>query len=175
MIETRIKSAIRDVPDFPLKGVLFKDLTPVLKDTKLCQEITEEFAKRLRGTGLDAIAGIESRGFLFGLMLAARLGLPFLLIRKKGKLPYKPITINYQLEYGSSQLEMQGGDVHPGWKVLIHDDVLATGGTASAAAKLVLSQEGQIAGFLFLMELKFLTGREKIQELSQNIISLASY
>lgn len=175
MLHSQLKSIIRDVPDFPKPGVLFKDITPIFQDAQLCTSIIDEFVARIGDKKIDAIVGIESRGFLFGIMLANRLNVPLALARKKGKLPYKPIAYKYNLEYATSEMEMQLDDIKPGWNVLIHDDVLATGGTADAAARLIKMQKGNIAGFTFLLELKFLKGQEKIIQHSQNIISLVEY
>jgi adenine phosphoribosyltransferase len=175
MLENKIKSVIRDVPDFPKPGILFKDITPILHDQKLCTEIVNEFAKRLSDQKVDAIVGIESRGFLFGFALANKLGIPFILVRKAGKLPYKKISHEYTLEYGSAKVEMHEEEILPGWNVLIHDDLLATGGTAEAAAKLIGMQGGKVAGFAFLVELGFLNGKEKLEQYSKNSISLVNY
>src|ERR1700746_1380527 len=156
MLETKIKSAIRDVADFPKPGILFKDITPIFHDQQLRNEIINEFAKRVEGRGINAIVGIESRGFLFGFALANKLNVPFILVRKAGKLPYKKIAHEYDLEYGSAKVEMHEGEIQPGWNVLIHDDLLATGGTAAAAVKLIEMQKGKVAGFAFVVELDFL-------------------
>ncbi len=175
MLEQKIKNTIRDVADFPKKGIIFKDITPILHDQQLCNEIINEFAKRFIGKNIDAIIGIESRGFLFGFTLADKLNIPFILVRKAGKLPYKSIFQEYDLEYGSAKIEMHIDEIQPGWNILIHDDLLATGGTAAAAAKLVQIQKGKVAGFAFLIELEFLKGKEKLTEFSNTIISLATY
>ena len=124
---------------------------------------------------MDAIAGIESRGFLFGYPLAIRLGIPFVLIRKEGKLPYKKISHAYQLEYGSAVIEMHTDAVTQGQNVLIHDDLLATGGSAAAAAELIQKCGGKIAGFSFLVSLDFLKGDEKLKPFSDNIVNLVRY
>lgn len=166
---------IRDVPDFPKAGIMFKDITPLFQNAKICTSIVDEFALRLSGQKVDAVAAIESRGFLFGIMLANKLNIPFALVRKKGKLPYKTYTLAYDLEYGKAEIEMQVDDIKSGWNVLVHDDVLATGGTADAASQLIKMQGANVAGFAFLMELKFLNGRQKIERHSQNIISLVEY
>lgn len=175
MLEQKIKSVIRDVPDFPKPGILFKDITPILHDQKLCTEIVNDFAERFSGGKIDAIVGIESRGFLFGFALANKLNIPFILVRKAGKLPYKKIAHEYSLEYGSAVVEMHEDEIKSGWNVLIHDDLLATGGTAEAAAKLIQIQGGKVAGFAFLVELEFLKGREKLDQYSKNSISLVRY
>lgn len=171
----KIKTVIRDVPDFPKAGILFKDITPILKDQKLCNEIVAHFAEGLASDPPDAIVGIESRGFLFGFALANKLNVPFVLVRKAGKLPYKKISYQYDLEYGSATVEMQIDDIQPGWKVLVHDDLLATGGTAEAAANLIQMQKGIVSGFAFLVELDFLNGKQKLMNYSDRIYSMVNY
>ena len=175
MLEQKIKSVIRDVPDFPKPGILFKDITPILHDQQLCNEIVSAFAAAVKDRNINAIVGIESRGFLFGFALANKLGVPFILVRKAGKLPYQKIAHEYELEYGSAKVEMHVDEIKKGWNVLIHDDLLATGGTAEAAARLIQMQEGKVAGFAFLVELDFLNGREKLKQYSENIVSLVNY
>ena len=175
LIEQKIKKIIRDVPDFPKKGILFKDITPLLQHQNLCSEIINELAVFYKNKKLNAIVGIESRGFLFGFALANSLQIPFVLIRKEGKLPYKKIAEEYDLEYGKAKIELQEDDIKAGWNVLIHDDLLATGGTAIAAAKLVKSQMGNVVGFSFLIELDFLNGREKLATINKNIHSFVNY
>ncbi|MGQ0827027.1 MAG: adenine phosphoribosyltransferase [Bacteroidota bacterium] len=175
MLEQKIKNSIRDVADFPKPGILFKDITPLFHDQQLCNEIIEEFSKRIADKNIDAIVGIESRGFLFGFALANKLNVPFILVRKAGKLPYKSISHKYDLEYGSAIVEMHVDEIQPGWNVLIHDDLLATGGTAVAAANLVQMQKGKVAGFAFVVELNFLKGRKTLEQYTNTIISLAGY
>lgn len=175
MLQQKIKSVIRDVPNFPKEGILFKDITPILHNPQLCNEIVNAFAEKLGNKKIDAIVGIESRGFLFGFALSNKLNIPFILIRKAGKLPYKKIAYEYDLEYGSAKVEIQVDEIKKGWNVLIHDDLLATGGTAEAAAKLIQMQYGKVAGFAFLVELEFLKGKEKLMQYSENIISLVNY
>jgi adenine phosphoribosyltransferase len=174
-ITQRVEQAIRNVPDFPKPGIMFKDITPVLEDPVLCADIIEAFALRMEGLGIEAIAGVESRGFLFGVPLAIRMGVPFITIRKKGKLPYKTVSYAYKLEYGEAEIEVHEGSVKPGSKVMVHDDLLATGGTAAATAELVKSQGAQVAAFSFLVELSFLNGREKLSEYNANVIEIVSY
>lgn len=175
MIEQKIRNTIRNVPDFPKKGIQFKDITPILKDPILCKEITQNFADQYANVPLDAIVGVESRGLMFGFQLANILQIPFVLVRKSGKLPYKTISYEYTLEYGSAKMEMQVNDIVAGSNVLIHDDLLATGGTAAAACELVKMQGGNIAGFAFLVELNFLNGRQILEKYSPKIVSLVRY
>lgn len=174
-LQARLKTAIRDVPDFPKPGILFRDITPVLEDPELCQSIVDGFAGSLSGTAVDAIAGIESRGFLFGLPLAMRLGVPFITVRKKGKLPYRTVSHKYDLEYGSAEIEMHLDAVRPGMRVLVHDDLLATGGTAAASAELVIRQGGVPVGFSFLIELSALGGVDRLQPYGCAITRLVTY
>jgi len=174
-IEEKVKSAIRDVPDFPKPGILFKDITPILENPVLCREITEALADQFRHTELNAIVGVESRGFLFGMMLAQQFNVPFIPVRKAGKLPYKTVQHSYNLEYGSATIEMHLDTIKPDWKVLVHDDLLATGGTAAAAAELILKQGGEVAGFSFLVELEFLAGKKVLEHYTSNIYSLVTY
>lgn len=175
MIEAAIKQVIRDVPDFPKPGILFKDITPVLKDPELCTAIVEAFAEAVKELKIDAVAGIESRGFLFGLMLANRLNIPFVPIRKKGKLPAETISETYDLEYGTATIEIHRDAFESGAKILIHDDLLATGGTVEAAAKLVTQLGGEVAGFSFIIALGFLKGEEKLTNFSDRLITLVTY
>jgi adenine phosphoribosyltransferase len=175
MLQEKIKSVIRDVPDFPKPGILFKDITPILHHPKLCTEITEDFARMLRDQKIDAVVGVESRGFLFGFSLANKLNVPFVLVRKAGKLPYKKISCEYSLEYGTAVVEMHEEEIQKDWNVLVHDDLLATGGTAAAAAELIKRQGGKVAGFAFLVELNFLEGRKKLAEHSSNVFSMVEY
>ncbi|SDT47726.1 adenine phosphoribosyltransferase [Mucilaginibacter mallensis] len=175
MIADQIKAAVRDIPDFPKLGIIFKDITPILKDPSLCQGIVDAFAEKLADTKIDVIAGIESRGFLFGLMLAIKLGVPFVPVRKAGKLPYAIKQKVYELEYGTATIEMHTDAIEPGQYVLIHDDLLATGGTVTAASELIIELGGIISGFSFVIGLGFLNGKEKIEGLSDNIVVLAEY
>jgi len=175
MIAEQIKAAIRDIPDFPKPGIIFKDITPILKDPILCQNIVDAFAEQLGGTKIDVIAGVESRGFLFGLMLAIKLGVHFVPVRKAGKLPYTIRQKAYKLEYGTATIEMHTDAIEPGQQVLIHDDLLATGGTVTAASELIQELGGVICGFSFVVGLGFLNGRERIEGISENIVVLADY
>ncbi|MBK5285615.1 MAG: adenine phosphoribosyltransferase [Bacteroidia bacterium] len=171
----KIKSAIRDVRDFPKPGILFKDITPILSDPALCREIEKEFVKAVSDFPIDAVAGIESRGFLFGMGIAQRLNVPFIPIRKKGKLPYKTVSHEYELEYGSAVIEMHTDAISEGMNILIHDDLLATGGTAAATAELVKMQKANVSCFAFLVELSFLFGRKSLERYDTKIISLVNY
>ena len=174
-LSNKINLAIRDVHDFPKEGIIFKDITPIMMDAGLSNEILEALAEQFRSENLQGIAGIESRGFLFGFPLAMALGIPFIMIRKKGKLPYKKISHAYELEYGSAVIEMHSDALTPGDRILIHDDLLATGGSAAAAAELIQKCQGVVAGFNFMVELQFLEGREKLKTYSENISNLVQY
>lgn len=175
MISTKLKSAVRDIPDFPKPGIMFKDITPILKDAELCSEVIDAFVERIGKDQIDVIAGIESRGFLFGLMLANRLNIPFIPVRKQGKLPAETIQEPCELEYGSALLELHVDALKPGQRVMIHDDLLATGGTVSAATRLVKRLGGVVAGYSFVISLDFLDGKTRLKETSENIITLVSY
>ena len=174
-LEENLKSVIRDVPDFPKPGILFKDISTIMLDPKLSKEVLTHLKDLYQAESIDAVAGIESRGFLFCYPLAMELGVPFILIRKKGKLPYKKRSHSYELEYGSAVIEMHEDAVKKGQKVLIHDDLLATGGSASAAAELIKKCGGSVFGFNFLVALDFLKGDEKLKNHSSNIINLVRY
>jgi len=174
-IEERVKNRIRDVADFPKPGIMFKDITPIMQDYQLCLDIVEDSRIKLAELNIEGVAGIESRGFLIGLPLAMALKVPFILIRKKGKLPYKTVSHSYNLEYGSAEIEMHIDAVKPGQRILIHDDLLATGGSASAAAELINKQNATVVGFNFLVELSFLNGRDMISKYSENISNLVLY
>ncbi|GAB4255993.1 MAG: adenine phosphoribosyltransferase [Vicingaceae bacterium] len=175
MIEEQVKQTIRDVPDFPKEGIVFKDITPILQKPELCKSIIDEFEKNIKNWEVDVIIGIESRGFLFGPELAMRINVPFVPVRKKGKLPYKTVSIKYGLEYGEAEIEMHIDAIKEGSRVLIHDDLLATGGTAEAAAKLVKQQNAEITGYLFLVDLTFLKGTDLLKKYTDNIYSLVKY
>jgi len=175
MIETQIKQIVRDVNDFPKPGIVFKDITPILKDAALCNEIVAALAAQLSEVKIDVIAGIESRGFLFGMSLANHMGVPFVPMRKAGKLPYKTVQHSYDLEYGSATLEIHEDAFLPGQHVLIHDDLLATGGTVVAASHLIEKLDAVVAGYSFIIALDFLNGRARLDEFSSNTYALASY
>jgi adenine phosphoribosyltransferase len=175
ILEDRLKQEIRDVHDFPIPGIVFKDITPLMMNPQLSRDMVEAIAAQVKELGITKIAGIESRGFLMGYPLAMMLNLPFVLIRKKGKLPYHKVTQSYALEYGLAEIEMHQDAVHENDRVLIHDDLLATGGSAKAAAQLITSQNAQIAGFSFIIELSFLNGRDKLTDFSKHIMNLVAY
>jgi adenine phosphoribosyltransferase len=166
-------SFIRDVPDFPKPGIVFKDITPILGDPGAMARITGAFEKEFEAAKPTRIVGIESRGFIFGSLLAAQLNLPFTPVRKPGKLPYDKISVSYTLEYGEGTLEMHSDGVGRDDRVLIVDDLLATGGTAAAACELVEQVGAQVAGVGFVIELSFLDGRERLK--GQNIVSLVTF
>ena len=174
ILSKKIDDVIRDVKDFPKQGIVFKDITPVLANPELCSDISDYLSTHLPEK-TTKIIGIESRGFLFGFQMAIKSKTPFILIRKKGKLPYKKISLEYELEYGSCEIEIHKDSVIPGDKVVIHDDLLATGGTAAAAAKMVRSMGADIIGFSFLVELGFLNGRNVLEEYCSKIVSIVKY
>jgi adenine phosphoribosyltransferase len=157
-----IKALIRDVPDFPKPGIVFKDITPLLSDPGAFASIIEYLAGRARAYAPDGILAIESRGFIFGAALADRAGLPMHLVRKRGKLPRETVSVEYALEYGSDHVEVHADAIEKGGRYLIVDDVIATGGTAAAVAKLVGQQGGTVAVCLFVLELTFLDGRRQL-------------
>jgi adenine phosphoribosyltransferase len=174
-LQERIIQTIRDVPDFPKPGIIFKDISTIMLDPLLSNDMLEHLQSLYRNENIEAVAGIESRGFLFGYALAMRLNVPFILIRKAGKLPYEKISYAYDLEYGNAIIEMHTDAVKKGMKVLIHDDLLATGGSAAAAAELILQAGGQVAGFNFIVGLDFLGGKDKLKPFSTNIVNLVAY
>ena len=175
MLVDKLKTVIRDVPNFPKEGILFKDITPVLADANLCFEIVNEMLFKYKNQKIDAIAGIESRGFFFGFLLANRLGVPFIPIRKAGKLPFTTVSIEYALEYGTAKIEMNSDAITEGMNVIVHDDLLATGGTAAAAAELITRQGGNIAGFNFIINLSFLEGDRNLIKYSKNVDEIIKY
>lgn len=157
-----VRKAIRDVPDFPKPGILFKDITPILHEPDLFKQVVDALTERTRGLQADRIAVIESRGFLFGAPVARALGISLVPIRKKGKLPYRTIEESYALEYGTATLEIHEDAISKGDRVVIVDDLLATGGTAEASARLVEKLGGAVVEFQFLVELAFLEGRKRL-------------
>jgi adenine phosphoribosyltransferase len=158
-----IRAAIRDVPDFPQPGVLFKDITPVLADPKLMREAIDGMAELAGTQPIDKVVGIDARGFIFGALLAARLGCGFIPARKKGKLPWRTRGVDYALEYGTASMEMHLDAIAPGENVLLADDLLATGGTAGAALKLMQEMQANVLGSVFFIELGFLRGRARVE------------
>lgn len=174
-LQDKIREVIRDIPDFPKPGILFKDITPIFLKPALCHEITQALCEPFRKEKPDAVIGIESRGFLFGMLMAQELNVPFVMIRKVGKLPYKTISQEYSLEYGTAKIEMHEDALQPGWKVVVHDDLLATGGTAEAAALLVKKCGAEVSSFTFVVELGFLSGKQKLLTHTNNIQCLIQY
>nr|WP_118196983.1 adenine phosphoribosyltransferase [Pedobacter indicus] len=175
MIEKTLRTVIRDVYDFPKKGIIFKDITPIFKDAKLCEQIIDAFEQKFKDLDLDAIVGIESRGLLFGFLLANRLSIPFIPIRKEGKLPAETYKQSYDLEYGQATIEIHQDAFEPGAKILMHDDLLATGGTIAAASKLIEKMGGQIMAFAFVVSLDFLQGKDSIRPYCDRIFTLVDY
>ena len=159
----RLRAAVRDVPDFPRKGIMFKDITPVLSDPSLFRASIDLFLERCRGRELDKIVGIDARGFVFGSAVAYELGVGFVPIRKRGKLPYRTEIAKYSLEYGEAEVEMHTDAVTQGERVVLVDDLLATGGTSAAAADLIRKAGGQLLEAQFLIELEFLEGRKRLE------------
>jgi len=155
---------IRDIQDFPKPGINFKDITPLLNNPQARKECLQLLVKSLGDKKIDKVVGVESRGFFFGMLLAQELNVGFIPVRKPKKLPFSVISASYELEYGSDSLEIHTDAIQKGEKILIHDDVLATGGTAKAVAELVEELGGEIVQFNFLMELSFLKGRNKIRQ-----------
>jgi len=157
-----LESYIRDIPDFPKEGIIFKDITPLLGDPAALDETIKQLAEPYRNAGVQAVVGIESRGFIFGAAVARELGAGFVPIRKPGKLPHETVSAEYELEYGTDAVEMHVDAVDEGTKVLMIDDLLATGGTMAAACGLVAGTGAEIVGVAFVIELYFLSGREKL-------------
>jgi adenine phosphoribosyltransferase len=168
-----LKKAIREIPDFPKKGILFYDITTMLKDPKAFKQSIDVLASKLEGKDYDAILGVESRGFIFASALAYKLGKGLIVVRKPGKLPAETIQATYELEYGTDTIEMHADAVRSGQKVVIVDDLLATGGTAQATAELVEKAGGKVEAILFLVELDFLNGRDKLS--GHETVSILNY
>ncbi|MCX6767155.1 MAG: adenine phosphoribosyltransferase [Candidatus Micrarchaeota archaeon] len=173
MNSEKLRDFIRDVPDFPKKGIVFKDITTLLKDPQAFRHAIDTLAARYKGKGIDVVASVESRGFIFGAVLAHQLGTGFVPLRKPGKLPWKKVRMDYELEYGTDAIEIHEDAVKKGDKVLLVDDLLATGGTIKAAAGLVEKLGGRVVGMAFLIELDYLKGREKLK--GYEIYSLINY
>lgn len=168
----KLSKTIRDINDFPVKGVVFKDITPILQDIALFNDIIDTIAAKFKDRKIDKIAGIESRGFIFGMPLAVKMNIPFIPIRKKGKLPAKTVSMSYNLEYGQATIEIHEDAVNKGENVLILDDLLATGGTTNAAIKLIEQIGGKVDAAAFVLELSFLKGREKLENKTAEIFSI---
>jgi adenine phosphoribosyltransferase len=172
-LEAALRKSIRSLPDYPKKGVTFRDITPLLKDPELYRGIAEEIAAHFAKDKVDYVAGIESRGFPFGALVAEQLNVGFVLIRKKGKLPYETVSVDYGMEYGTATIEMHSDAVEKGSRVLIVDDLLATGGTAKASFDLVKKLKAKVVGYAFVVELVDLKGREKLEP--SEVFSLVKY
>jgi adenine phosphoribosyltransferase len=168
-----LKKMIREIPDHPKPGILFYDLTTLLQDPRGFHALVDQLCEHYNGRKVDVVAGIEARGFIFAPALAYRLGAGFVPVRKPKKLPWKTVSVTYQLEYGTDQLEIHQDAIKPGQRVLICDDLLATGGTASAAVELVRKLGGDVAGAAFAVELNFLNGRAKLPGL--DVFSMLKY
>jgi len=169
----KLRAGVRDVPDFPKKGIVFKDITPILSDHALFRASIDLFLERCRKKKIDKIVGIDARGFLFGSAVAYELGVGFVPIRKRGKLPYKTEVAKYSLEYGEAEMEMHVDAVKPSERIVLVDDLLATGGTSAAAATLIAKAGGRLLEAQFLIELEFLHGREKLGQTP--VISFLKY
>mgnify|MGYP003600213072 CR=1 FL=1 len=169
-----LENTIENIPDFPKPGIQFKDITPIFLQPKLYEDVIADLVNFSRGK-VDAVCGIESRGYLFGIAVAVALEVPFILIRKAGKLPPPFIGEKYDLEYGSAEIEMRTGQIQTGQRILIHDDLLATGGTTQAAAKLVEKQGAKVVQFSFLIGLKDLHGEELLKKFNAEVYSILEY
>ena len=168
-----LKSLIRDVPDFPKKGIIFKDITTLLKDPVGLSETANQLFDLAKDKRINKVAGVESRGFIFGALLAENLSCGFIPIRKPGKLPAETVSETYSLEYGTDTIQIHKDAISPGDRVLLHDDLLATGGTALAAANLIKKLGGEVVQISFIVELTFLAGREKLKD--YDVYSLVTY
>ncbi|WP_375180709.1 adenine phosphoribosyltransferase [Chryseobacterium sp.] len=171
---TKLEETIENISDFPIPGIQFKDISPIFLNPKLYEEVIADLVQFSKGK-VDAVCGIESRGYLFGIAIAVALEVPFILIRKAGKLPPPVISEKYDLEYGSAVIETREGQLKSGQRVLIHDDLLATGGTTEAAAKLVEKQGATVSQFSFLIGLKDLKGKEKLKKFNAEIYHILEY
>ncbi|MBF0510884.1 MAG: adenine phosphoribosyltransferase [Candidatus Omnitrophica bacterium] len=165
MKTSELKKYIRDIPDFPKKGIIFKDITTLLRNAKAFKKSINAMAQTFKKSKIEYVVGVEARGFIFASALAYKLGAGFVPVRKKGKLPYKTKSVTYQLEYGTDTLEMHEDAVGVNARVLVVDDLLATGGTVRAVVDMLKSQKAKIVGVAFLVELKFLKGKEKLKDL----------
>jgi adenine phosphoribosyltransferase len=169
----KLRAAVRDVPDFPKQGIIFKDITPVLSDPALFRASVDLFLERCRARKIDKVVGIDARGFLFGAAVAYELGVGFVPIRKRGKLPFKTEIASYSLEYGEAEMEMHVDGIQSGEQVVLIDDLLATGGTSAAASDLILKAGGKLLEVQFLIELEFLQGRKRLEQAP--VISFLKY
>ena len=170
----KLEQTIQSIPDFPKPGIQFKDITPIFLKPDLYKDVIKDLAEFSRGK-IDAVCGIESRGYLFGIAIAVALDVPFVLIRKKGKLPPPFVGQKYDLEYGSAEIEMRTGQIKSGQRILIHDDLLATGGTTEAAALLVQKQGARISQFSFLIALEELGGKERLKQFEAEVHQILTY
>lgn len=169
-----LEDTIQNIPDFPKPGIQFKDITPIFLKPDLYKDVIKDLAEFSRGK-IDAVCGIESRGYLFGIAIAVALDVPFVLIRKKGKLPPPFVGQKYDLEYGSAEIEMRTGQIKSGQRILIHDDLLATGGTTEAAALLVKKQGAIVSQFSFLITLEELGGKERLKQFEAEVHQILTY
>lgn len=172
MIKERLLESIETIPDFPKPGILFKDITPIFRNPQLSAELVKTLANEWKDDKPTVLVGIESRGFVLGLSLAIELNIPFVLARKKGKLPGEVISYTYDLEYGTDTLEIKKGAINANDRVLIHDDILATGGTASAVYNLVQKTNASVVGFSFIGAVEVLKGKEKLQSKTHYLLNL---
>lgn len=170
-LAARVAATVRTIPNFPKPNIQFKDITPIFLNPTLIQEIIQDFvtAAKAKNLQIDAVLGVESRGFLLGPALAMALNVPFILVRKRGKLPGNTLTASYDLEYGSATIEMHQSDLPKGSRVLVHDDLLATGGTAAAVGDLVQKAGASVEAFFFLIHLTYLEGFERIEKYSDKV------
>ncbi|MCS6789911.1 MAG: adenine phosphoribosyltransferase [Bacteroidia bacterium] len=175
LLAQEIRQTIREISDFPQPGVLFKDITPLFLKPRLVERCVEELSRHFRVRDVNKVIGIESRGFLLGPMIAQQLGAGFAIVRKKGKLPEISGSVSYELEYGTATIEIAKDAILPGDRVLIHDDLLATGGTARATAQLVQQLGAEVAGFAFIIVLEELGGRKLLEPIGAPIIHVVSY
>jgi len=174
-LEQTLKSHIREVPNFPVEGVLFKDISPLFLQPHLLRQMREALSSPWQDRQINKVIGIDSRGFLLGVQIAETLNAGFVMARKKGKLPPETFSVSYSLEYGEAELESTVHSIQEGDRVIIHDDLLATGGTAAAAAHLVKKFGAELVGFSFIIDLAFLEGSKQLQQITPTIHSLITY
>jgi adenine phosphoribosyltransferase len=173
--KTKLLQTVRSVNDFPVKGIIFRDITPILQDIALFNDVIDCFAQKFKDHKIDRIVGIESRGFLFGMPLAVKMNIPFAPIRKKGKLPYNKIDAAYDLEYGSAVVEIHSDAIKEGDRVLVIDDLLATGGTINAAVELIEKLKGKAVAAAFVLNLAFLNNRGSIRNKDIEVFTIVDY